>query len=106
MVWFYILLHYLDGSLPTDRLAKYCMIDNAWAESLCFQALNANEVLERLIVDDGQAARGHRKNIFNRELINCGIACGLHNSLDNVIQIEYCSAILKDGEMPSINITI
>ena len=82
------------------------MIDNAWAESLCFQAVTALEVMERLIVDDGQSARGHRKSIFNKELINCGVACGLHKSLDNVIQLEYSSAILKDGEMPNINITV
>ena len=57
-------------------------------------------------MDDGQSARGHRKSIFNKELINCGVACGLHKSLDNVIQLEYSSAILKDGEMPNINITV
>jgi len=32
------------------------MIDDAWAESLCFQMVSAKEVIERLIVDDGQPA--------------------------------------------------
>jgi uncharacterized protein YkwD len=82
------------------------MIDDAWAESLCFQILSAKEVVERLIVDDGQPSRGHRKNMFNRDLINCGVATGPHASLDNVVLLEYASAILKEGEMPSINITV
>jgi len=29
------------------------MIDDAWAESLCFQMISAKEVVERLVVDDG-----------------------------------------------------
>ena len=43
----------IDGSLPTDRIGRYCMIDESWAESLCFGLTSAEEVLERLIVDDG-----------------------------------------------------
>jgi hypothetical protein len=43
----------IDGSLPTDRLARYCTIDESWAESLCFGMISANEVIERLVVDDG-----------------------------------------------------
>ena len=82
------------------------MIDDAWAESLCFQTASAREVVERLVVDDGQPARGHRKNMFNRDLVNCGVATGPHASLDNVVLLEYASAILKEGEMPSINITV
>ena len=44
------------------------MIDETWAESLSYGLATANEVLERLIVDDGSAARGHRKNLFNKDL--------------------------------------
>jgi hypothetical protein len=46
-------LKYLDGSLPTDRLARYCTIDEAWAENMSFQCISPQEVLERLIVSDG-----------------------------------------------------
>ena len=59
--------------------------------------LTPNEVLERLLVDDGQKARGHRKNMFNKDMGFCGIACGTHSNLDNVILLEYTKAILKDG---------
>ena len=61
------MLTVLDGSLPTDRIARYCTIDESWAESMCFQTSSPLEVFERLIVDDGQPARGQRKNIFNPE---------------------------------------
>jgi hypothetical protein len=29
------------------------MIDESWAESLCYGLVSAHEVVERLIVDDG-----------------------------------------------------
>lgn len=44
--------------------------------------------------------------MFNKDMINCGVATGSHSTLDNVIMLEYAAAILKDGEMPSINITV
>jgi uncharacterized protein YkwD len=73
---------------------------------MSFQCLTAQEVIERLIVNDGQPARGHRKNLFNSDFTYCGVATGLHSTLDNIILIEYAKNILKDGEMPSIKITV
>jgi len=43
-----------DGSLPTDRIARYAQIDETWGESCCFGTITANEVIETLIVNDGQ----------------------------------------------------
>lgn len=65
-----------DGSLPTDRLSRYCIVDETWAESCCFGCVSAEEVLEKMIVNDGQAHRGFRKNIFNPVLTVVGIATG------------------------------
>lgn len=87
----------IDGSLPTDRIERYCKIDEIWAESMCFSMLTANEVMERLIVDDGQPARGHRKSIFNKDLKFCGIATGPHTTMDNVVLFEYTKNILREG---------
>lgn len=73
---------------------------------MSFQCLTAQEVLERLIVNDGEAARGHRKNLFNKDFAYCGIAAGFHSTKDNIILIEYAKNILKEGEMPNIQITV
>lgn len=35
-----------DGSLPTDRMARYCVINETWAESSCFGSVTAEEVME------------------------------------------------------------
>lgn len=87
-------------------MARYCTIDESWAESLCFGLASANEVMERLIVDDGQPARGHWKNMFSKDLNYCGVATGVHCTNDNVILFEYTKKILKEGELPSINVTV
>ena len=42
-----------DGSLPTDRMARYCIINETWAESSCFGSVTAEEVLEQMLVNDG-----------------------------------------------------
>ena len=73
---------------------------------MCFHCLTPEEVFERLIVDDGQLSRGQRKNIFNCDFSYCGIATGPHSNLDSVVLLEYAKVILKDGEHPSINITV
>ena len=93
-----------DGSLPVDRIGRYANVDETWAESDIFGGLNAKEVIERLIVCDGQPTRGFRKSLFNDQLNLCGIATGKHATHDNIIQIEYVNALLKDGQGPSINI--
>ena len=54
-----------DGSMPTDRIGRYGVIDESWAESNIFGAITAEEVVERLIVCDGQPTRGFRKSMFN-----------------------------------------
>ena len=96
----------LDGSLPTDRMARYCIINETWAESSCFGSICAEEVMEQMLVNDGQAHRGFRKNIFNRVLGVVGIACGHHSSGGSIAQFEYAKGTLKEGEMPNINITV
>ena len=42
-----------DGSIPTDRIGRYGLIDETWGESNIFGGLDTYEVIERLIVCDG-----------------------------------------------------
>lgn len=95
-----------DGSTPTERIDRYGKIDEAWAESNIFGAASAQEVVERLIVCDGQPTRGFRKSLFNEDLKLCGIATGPHATHDNMIQFEYVKNLLKDGEQPTINVEL
>ena len=62
--------------------------------------------MEQMLVNDGQAHRGFRKNIFNRTLQVVGIACGNHSSGGSIAQFEYVKGILREGEMQQINVTV
>ena len=42
-----------DGSLPPDRISRFCNIDETWGESNIFGPTSPEEVLERMIVSDG-----------------------------------------------------
>ena len=44
--------------------------------------------------------------MFNPELKYCGVSTGIHITEDNVILLEYAKGILKEGEMPSINVVV
>lgn len=94
-----------DGSLPTDRMARYCTINEVWAESSCFGSFSAEEVMEQMLVNDGQAHRGFRKNIFNNTLSIVGISCGKHPA-GSIAQFEYAKGLLKEGQTQRINITV
>ena len=49
-----------NGSHPTERIEKYAKIDEGWSETLIYGALSTKEVIERMIVCDGQPQRGWR----------------------------------------------
>ena len=58
------------------------------------------------MVNDGQAHRGFRKNIFNKVLTVVGIACGHHASGGTIAQFEYAKGILYEGQTQQINVTV
>ena len=92
--------------MPTDRISRYGIIDETWAESNIFGGYNAQEVVERLLVCDGQPTRGFRKTLFNDQLLLCGVSCGPHAAHGNMIQFEYVKGLLREGEAPSIKVEI
>jgi hypothetical protein len=79
-------------------MARYCNIDEVWAESSCFGGVTAEQVLEQMLVNDGQKHRGFRKSIFNEELRIVGIAAGPHKEAQTVIHIDYAKGVLKEGQ--------
>jgi len=86
-----------DGSMPTERIAKYGRLDEAWADSLVFNALTTKEVVERLIVCDGQPRRGFRASMFSPDLKMCGVATAPHKDHTTVIQMIYVDRFLEQG---------
>ncbi|QXE85409.1 CAP domain-containing protein [Geomonas nitrogeniifigens] len=60
------------------RIEKYGSWRSSLGENISYGPETARQVVMGLIIDDGVADRGHRKNIFDRSFTTAGAACGPH----------------------------
>lgn len=67
-----------DKSNPNDRAARYGK--GVVNENCCYGRSAAREVVVSLLIDDGTADRGYRKNILNPAFKLVGTAFGLHKT--------------------------
>jgi uncharacterized protein YkwD len=69
-----------DGSMAWDRVSRYSDWKSKISENMTFGPATPHDVVAALLIDDGIADRGHRKNILDPEVKVVGISCGLHKS--------------------------
>lgn len=67
-----------DGSSLKDRIERYCLWRGSLGENMDFGSNNATEIVVNLLIDDGVATRGHRKNILHPDYRYVGAALGPH----------------------------
>ena len=67
-----------DGSKPFDRMNRHGKWLRSAGENISYGNDEGRQVVIQLIVDDGVAGRGHRRNIFNAAFEVVGISCGPH----------------------------
>ena len=78
-----------DFSSPFDRIDRY-VTSNGAGENLGFSdAVNGEDVILQLLIDDGVSNRGHRKNIMNADFTHAGVSCGCHTYYTEVCCIAY-----------------
>ncbi len=54
-----------DGSLPNTRMDRYGRWDSVNGESIVYEVTTARHIVIGMIIDDGVANRGHRRNLFD-----------------------------------------
>ena len=54
-----------DGSLPATRMDRYGRWENVNGESIVYEVTTARHIVIGMIIDDGVANRGHRRNLFD-----------------------------------------
>lgn len=73
-----------DGSSPFQRIDKYTN-NMGSGENLSFSDIEGeDDAVLQLLIDDGVASRGHRKNIMKREFTHGGVSCGCHTSYTEI----------------------
>ncbi|HEY6188529.1 MAG TPA: CAP domain-containing protein [Pyrinomonadaceae bacterium] len=90
-----------DGSTPNIRASRYGDWTNNIGENIVYQAMtSARESVMGLIIDDGIATRGHRKNIFDATYRAAGIAIGERSNLGTLCVITFAGGF-TDKASPS-----
>ena len=85
-----------DGGDPGNRINRYGVVSQGWAENIAYGRHTAREIVLALIVDDGVRRRGHRKNIFNPTYDVVGAAYGPHARFGSVCSIDFASGYAEN----------
>lgn len=67
-----------DGSTTSARVNRYGRWLTRLTESISYGPSTGADVVQGLLVDDGVADRGHRRNLLDPAVRVAGIACGPH----------------------------
>ena len=84
-----------DGSTPWKRMARFGRWSGHAAENISYGERDARGVVVSLILDDGVRDRGHRQNIFSRDLLRVGVACGSHAGFGTMCVMDFAEAFAE-----------
>lgn len=92
-----------DGSRMCDRIEKYGDWQISIAENIGFDDSKARDIVLNMIIDDGNASRGHRNNIFSIDFKSIGVACGPHRDYKHVSVINFAVSYKDNDELQNGN---
>lgn len=72
-----------------SRMKKHLDEPGAMAENISFGWKNARDIILQMVIDDGVANRGHRKNLFDNTYERVGIASGMHKGFGHCAVFEF-----------------
>ena len=84
-----------DGSTPWKRMARFGRWSGCMAENISYGESEARGIVVSLIIDAGVRGRGHRLNIFGRNLFHVGIACGSHAGYGTMCVMDFAGAFAE-----------
>lgn len=86
-----------DKTRMTHRIERYGEWSISIAENIGFDDADAEDIVFGMIIDDGNKSRGHRRNIFNNEFRNIGVACGPHKYYKHCTVLNF-AVMYKDND--------
>jgi hypothetical protein len=87
-----------NGQGVAERIEEYVQWDKCCAENIEYGSLNSRDIIISLLVDDGVDGKGHRKNLFSKELKYVGIGISEHSLSKLCAVIDYAGDLLEKGE--------
>jgi hypothetical protein len=86
-----------DFSNAGERMNRHGAWHTLWGENIAYGHDTPRSIVLALIVDDGQRARKHRKNIFNPAFTRAGAAIGPHGRYRTVCSMEFAAIFVEAG---------
>jgi uncharacterized protein YkwD len=83
---------------PSGRMNRYGRWSVLWGENIAYGKTNARDIVMALIIDDGQPARKHRKNIFNPTFNYAGVGYGPHARYGSVCTTDFAGGYTERGQ--------
>lgn len=84
-----------DGSRLSERLNRLGTWQGVISENIGTLEEDPRQVVIQLLVDDGVASRGHRKNIFNPDLHQAGAGTAPHRDYRVVTVIDFADGFVE-----------
>ena len=78
-----------DGSTMQSRIERYGTWSITISENIDYGSATARDVVMALVIDDGVAGRGHRRNILDPQIRVAGAACGPHQQYRVMCVIDH-----------------
>ena len=82
---------------PRERIERHGRWLRRMAENIGYGPDTPRLMVMQLIVDDGVANRGHRRNIFTRSFSVAGAACGPHPRYRNMCVMDFADGFEEGG---------
>jgi uncharacterized protein YkwD len=86
-----------DFSNGGERMNRHGAWHTLWGENIAYGHDTPRSIVLALIVDDGQRARKHRKNIFNPAFTCAGVAVGPHARYRTVCSVNFAASYVEAG---------
>lgn len=84
-----------DGTKPNDRLDRYAKWLGGIGEAIVYKVDTARNNVIGLIIDDGNATRGHRNDLFNPDYHYAGVSLSERTASGQVCVIVYVGGFSK-----------
>ena len=81
-----------------ERIERHGTWRGRIGENISYGPSDPRLVVMDLIIDDGVADRGHRRNIFDRSFGTIGVACGPHIRFRTVCVMDFATTFRKRRE--------
>lgn len=84
-----------DGTDSFQRIERFGAFLGSVGENISYGSETAVQIVLQLLIDDGVASRGHRKNIMNASYKVCGLGFRKHKKWRYVAVIDYATQFSK-----------